>query len=110
MRKHFLLLFLMALLPLVGWADDPVAQKPKVIINAAYTYKDYGEVDPTTPNFEFDQPSQDQGDVRNVINDFLVLKRVNGEENQGEDVGSYLYYIDLDEETYPDQCDSGCNW
>ena len=24
MRKHFLLLFLMALLPLAGWADGPV--------------------------------------------------------------------------------------
>ena len=27
MRKHFLLLFLMALLPLAGWADDPIVVK-----------------------------------------------------------------------------------
>ena len=99
MKKHFLLLFLMALLPLVGWADDP---KPKVIINAAYTYKTYGDVDPTTPNFEYDQSSENKPD-KTVINPFLKLKRVNGQ--VGEIVGSYLYYIDLDEETYPDQCD-----
>ena len=95
MRKHFLLLFLMALLPLVGWAAD----KPKAIINAAYTYKTYGDVDPTTPNFEFDESSPNKtDDVRDAIDDYLVLKRVNGEENQGEIVGSYLYYIDFTED------------
>ena len=98
MRKHFLLLFLMALMPFVGWADNPKTKK--AIINAAYTYKTYGEVDPPAPKFEFDASSEYKSEAdRAAVAECLVLKRVTGE--VGEDVGSYLYYIDFNEETYP---------
>ena len=75
-------------------------KKAKVIINAAYTYKTYGQEDPTSPLFEFDA-SNPTPVAKDDIKDYLVLKRVTGE--VGEDVGSYLYYIDFVED-YAQTC------
>jgi hypothetical protein len=78
----------------------------RVIINAAYTYKTYGESDPVNPNYEFDAASQLAGndDAKTKITPFLKLKRVDSEAGVDEEVGAYLYYIDL-ADNYLTDCD-----
>ena len=108
MRKNFLLMLLMTLLPLVGWAQDsdstiPVqADKPSVAINLAYIYKYYGEADPTDPaKFEFEIASVSDENVtvtKEDIASYLVFKRATGSE--GEDVREYEYYYDFTPEYY----------
>ena len=85
MRKHFLLLFLMALLPLAGFAEDYEV----VLYNASKTY---GDLDPTNPAASWFKvtPAGDKSTLRTQL-DFM---RASGSENQGENVGNYRFTVE----------------
>ena len=75
----------------------------KITINPAYTFKTYGEADPVHPNYELDATSMAPGDQDNQfeeITKYLLLKRVEKEGNDGEDVGAYQYYIGFSDDYY----------
>jgi hypothetical protein len=79
MRKHFLLLFLMALLPLAGWAADLTVG----LTTLSKTWGDADPVHPTTAQFTFNGTSAQKAALVN----YLTFTRVDA----GTDVGSYAY-------------------
>ncbi len=98
MRKNFLLLFLMALLPMAGWA----APTAKIYVVPTVIEKTYGQLDPgatygsvTESMFYVASPaSADLLVSVDKIADCLKVIRVVGSE--GENVGSYKYRFETD--------------
>ena len=86
MRKHFLLLFLMALLPLAGWAGD-------IIITPGNMTKTYGTPDENA-TLKFAVTGLTGSDSKNDLLAHLSIVRLPGEE--GETVGSYTYTLEWD--------------
>ena len=84
MRKNFLLLFLMALLPLAGWAADLTVG----LTTLSKTWGDADPVHPTTAQFTFNGT----GDQKAALLQYLTFTRV----ETGENVGSYAYTWTLD--------------
>ena len=82
MRKHFLLLFLMALLPLAGWAED-------IIVTPGVISKAFGDADPTTTTGMFSMTGTDAGN-KNAVKNHLTFARI----QNGETVG-YSYSFTL---------------
>ena len=89
MRKHFLILMLLTLLPLAGFATDYEV----VLYNASKTF---GDLDPTRPaaNWFKVDPSGDKATLRNG----LLFMRAPGAANQGEDAATYRYTVEQDPE------------
>ena len=88
MRKNFLLLFLMALLPLAALADN-------ISITPANASKTYGEADPTTAtghNGWFTYGTLPSGVTADAIANALPFLRI----QEGENVGTYTYTFDSD--------------
>ena len=82
MRKHFLILMLMALLPFAGWAANVV-----VVVQPLDVSKTYGTADAAvTPNFFYQQNAD------NVVVSGLKIRRSNNQ--SGEDVDDYTYTLD----------------
>ena len=90
MRKHFLILMLLTLLPLATWAADYGGQ---IKITPANASKYYGDADPVnagavkTAWFAYDVLPD--GVSVTAIANALMFKRVEGQ--SGEDVGTYSY-------------------
>ena len=87
MRKHFLILMLLTLLPLAGFATDYEV----VLYNASKTF---GDLDPTHPaaNWFKVDPTGDKADLKNG----LLFMRASGTGNQGEDAATYRYTLEQD--------------
>ena len=72
----------------------------EVTINPAYTFKTYGDADPVSPKYAFDATSLIPGEDKDLaITRFLKLVR----NEEGEDVGAYLYHIELTD-NYKSEC------
>ena len=87
MRKHFLLLFLMALLPLAGWAEEY-----EITVIPTSANKTYGQNDPavTGSNFRIsgERGTIALGTLKGLIDDVLQIVRV----QSGEDVNTTTGY------------------
>ncbi len=86
MRKHFLILMLLALLPLAGWA----AIASDVSVKFYQVQKEVGDPDPTIatlPNTAYVVTGAEWYE----IDDYLTFKRTNTSEN----AGSYSYYVEV---------------
>ena len=79
MKKHFLLLLLLTLLPLAGWAADLTVG----LTTLSKTWGDADPVHPTTAQFTFNGTSAQKA----ALVDYLTFTRVDA----GTDVGSYAY-------------------
>ena len=94
MRKHFLLLFLMALLPLAGWADGG-----NIGIQLSTTLtKEYGTPDPlalTGTDLVIISDDGNSGLTTAQLAEYLKFKRMQGQ--TGEDCGTYDYEVTVDE-------------
>lgn len=79
MKKHFLLLLLLTLLPLAGWAADLTVG----LTTLSKTWGDADPVHPTTGQFTFNGT----GEQKAALLQYLTFTRVEA----GTDVGSYAY-------------------
>ena len=87
MRKHFLILMLLTLLPLAGWA---AIAGDEVSVKFYQVQKEVGDADPTIatlPTTAYSVTGADWGD----IDDYLTFKRT----NESENAGSYSYYVEV---------------
>ena len=91
MRKHFLLLFLMALLPLAGWAADEITAAPEAVENLTYTSEGLnlvaaGEV---AEGWTMQYAKSDDG---TITGDDLAALGWNAAIPQGDVAGTYFVY------------------
>jgi len=89
MRKHFLILMLMTLLPLAGFATDYEV----VLYNASKTYGELDKDHPLPSWLKF-TPAAADADAKLALANQLNFLRAGGEANQGENVGTYRYIVE----------------
>ena len=82
MRKHFLILMLMALLPMAGWAD--------IVVTPGVATKNYGDADPAAATSMFTMQVTGAPDVTKAdVVAQLSFVRI----ETGEDVGTYAFAL-----------------
>ncbi|MBR1880351.1 MAG: hypothetical protein IJ804_06365 [Prevotella sp.] len=91
MRKHFLLLFLMTLLPLAGFAAG--TEVDVVLYNASKTYGQLDAEHPAVNWLKFTPAAAGATEKANWAGELNFL-RAGGAANQGEDVGTYRYIVE----------------
>ena len=103
MRKNFLLLFLLTLLPLAGWADpDPQPLTGNIGVQLSTTMtKEYGDADPVylapTDFVIISNTTADQSITEEDLVNVLKFKRKQGQE--GETLATYDYEVTVNAES-----------